>query len=259
MQVFLSWSGNESKQLAEIFKDWLPNVLQYVEPYMSSQDIGLGERWNENITKNLSDTNFGLIFVTPSNIKAPWINYEAGALAKTLDSRVIPILYKADTMLLQEGPLKQFQSAKNLDKDSVHRLIKEINTCKKENNLNIERLNKSFDMWWPQLESLLSTIESESTSQNLTESPDEKEILSMIVRKLNDQEKLLKEKQNRIDLRKPLPTDIRFIKEIKMTTTEVFDCLVKCEDLEVPEEVVNTLKVTAERLKSMYMYLSNRS
>ncbi|WP_063608410.1 TIR domain-containing protein [Shouchella clausii] len=89
MKVFLSWSGSESEQLAKIFKDWLPNVLQYVEPYMSSQDINLGERWNNNISASLEDSTFGLIFVTPNNINAPWLNYEAGALSKTFDSRVV--------------------------------------------------------------------------------------------------------------------------------------------------------------------------
>ena len=39
----LSWSGSESKQLAGIFKEWLPNVLQYIEPYMSAKDISLGK------------------------------------------------------------------------------------------------------------------------------------------------------------------------------------------------------------------------
>ncbi|KXB59407.1 hypothetical protein HMPREF3180_02349 [Leptotrichia wadei] len=44
MKIFLSWSGEPSKSIAEKFKNWLPNVLQYVEPYFSQQDIELGER-----------------------------------------------------------------------------------------------------------------------------------------------------------------------------------------------------------------------
>lgn len=191
MQVFLSWSGKESKQLAEIFKDWLPNILQYVKPYMSAKDINLGERWNDNITSNLRETDFGLIFVTPSNIRAPWINYEAGALSKTLGAKVIPILYKADVMVLQEGPLKQFQSSKDLEKESVLNLVKNINNFSEDNKLDGDRLDKAFEMWWPNLNDALEKIVPESMQDEDIESPDDKEVLSMIVNKLNQQEKLL--------------------------------------------------------------------
>lgn len=191
MQVFLSWSGKESKQLAEIFKDWLPNILQYVKPYMSAKDINLGERWNDNITSNLRETDFGLIFVTPSNIRAPWINYEAGALSKTLGAKVIPILYKADVMVLQEGPLKQFQSSKDLEKESVLNLVKNINNFSEDNKLDGNRLDKAFEMWWPVLEEKLQRIEPETAQEDEIEEPNQKEILSMIVNKLNQQEKLL--------------------------------------------------------------------
>lgn len=193
MQVFLSWSGKESKQLAEIFKDWLPNILQYINPYMSAKDINLGERWNDSITSNLRETDFGLIFVTPSNINAPWINYEAGALSKTLGARVVPVLYKANVMVLQEGPLKQFQSAKDLEKDSVLNLVKNINSFNQDGKIDSERLDKAFEMWWPVLDEDLKNIEPETSQGTEIKGPDEKEVLSMIVNKLNDQEKFLKD------------------------------------------------------------------
>lgn len=192
MQVFLSWSGKESKQLAEIFKEWLPNILQYTKPYMSAKDINLGERWNDNITSSLRDTDFGLIFVTPSNINAPWINYEAGALSKTLGSRVIPVLYNSEVMILQQGPLKQFQSSKDLEKESVLNLVKNINAFNQENKLEGERLDVAFEMWWPVLEKDLQKIEPEASDNEIVEGPNEKEVLSIIVNKLNEQEELLK-------------------------------------------------------------------
>lgn len=190
MKVFLSWSGEVSKQLAEIFKEWLPNVLQYIEPYMSSQDIELGERWNENIVSSLSETDYGLVFVTPENIKAPWINFEAGALSKTLSSRVIPILFNTDVMILQEGPLKQFQSTKTIDNQSIYRLVKDMNGSSSQYTLESERLKKSFDMWWPHLERQIRDIkvQNEGTEEKI----DEKEVLSIILNKLSSQEKMLR-------------------------------------------------------------------
>lgn len=193
MKIFLSWSGYESKQLASIFKEWLPNVLQYVEPYMSAEDITLGERWNNNITDSLHECIFGLIFVTPSNINAPWINYEAGALSKTLDSKVVPILYKADVMILNEGPLKQFQSAKNLEKESVLSLLKSINNSNKDGKLEESRLEKAFEMWWTHLEESIAKIIAGPTNNTSEQNePTEKELLNVIFSKLAAQEKYLK-------------------------------------------------------------------
>ncbi|PFR60366.1 hypothetical protein COK36_12640 [Bacillus cereus] len=197
MKVFLSWSGNESKQLAGIFKDWLPNVIQYVKPYMSAQDIAMGERWNNNITNNLEQSDFGLIFVTPFNINAPWINFEAGALSKTIHSKVIPILYNADVMILNQGPLKQFQSAKKLDKENIFSLLQSINESNEVGKLSGERLEKSFEMWWPDLEKEIGNIiEEDSVSGNEEEQePTEKELLNVIYSKLVDQEKKLAKNQ----------------------------------------------------------------
>ena len=225
MKLFLSWSGNESKQLATIFKDWLPNVLQYVDPYMSAKDISLGERWNNNITGHLEETVFGLIFVTPSNINAPWINYEAGALAKTFDSKVVPILYHADVMLLNQGPLRQFQSAKDLEKDSILSLLKSINDSNSDGKLDDARVEIAFEMWWPNLAELISRIDrDDSTKGNAEENePTEKELLSVIYSKLMQQEKLLNNNQVHKEKRYTLPFALLNDLEI------AYETLLKCQ------------------------------
>lgn len=94
MKVFISWSGNISWKVAVIFRDWLPSVIQSVEPYVSSEDIDKGARWSTDIAKELEDSTFGILCVTKENLEAPWLSFEAGALSKTMEkSFVTPFLF----------------------------------------------------------------------------------------------------------------------------------------------------------------------
>jgi hypothetical protein len=53
MKVFISWSGETSKQVADILRQWMPSVLQAVKPYFSPDDVAKGTRWANEISKEL--------------------------------------------------------------------------------------------------------------------------------------------------------------------------------------------------------------
>ncbi|MDF2068011.1 toll/interleukin-1 receptor domain-containing protein [Bacillus sp. Cr_A10] len=260
MKIFLSWSGTESKQLASIFKEWLPNVLQYVEPYMSAEDISLGERWNNNITDSLHESIFGLIFVTPSNINAPWINFEAGALSKTLDSKVVPILYNADVMILNEGPLKQFQSAKNLKKDSIYSLLQSINNANVQLKLDEQRLEKSFDMWWKELEECINGIVKDKPKEgaSVAKEPSEKEILSVIYSKLTEQEKLLKMDRHSRNHVSELTIELDVLHDLEGGHQALELCIQELTDGAHDEELMNFVAMEAKNLKKAITHIKRR-
>ena len=46
MKVFISWSGKTSFEVAKVLKEWIPCVIQDIEPYFSSDDIDKGARWS---------------------------------------------------------------------------------------------------------------------------------------------------------------------------------------------------------------------
>src|SRR5437588_334187 len=92
--VFISWSGERSKYIAACIREWLPNVVQSIRPWFSDDDIGRGARWYSEISRQLEQSNCGILCVTPENQHSPWLLFEAGALAKRLDkARVCPFLF----------------------------------------------------------------------------------------------------------------------------------------------------------------------
>lgn len=148
MHIFLSWSGTLSKNIANEFKDLLEQILPGNDVYVSNQEIRSGERWVANIGKGLEDASYGLLFVNPSNKDAPWILFEAGALAKSFSSsNVVPVLTNMSDADLSTSPLSQFQNRK-LTKEDISTLILDINATS-ERPIAGERVLRSFEAFWP--------------------------------------------------------------------------------------------------------------
>jgi hypothetical protein len=133
-------------------------VLHAVEPFVSAKDIRAGPRWQAEIARELDDTDFGLICVTKENQGAEWLNFEAGALAKSVNSsRVVPVaidLSPADIA----NPLGQFQATK-LTKEDIGEVLASMNeAC--PSPIDERNLRKATEKWWPDLQEELEKIES---------------------------------------------------------------------------------------------------
>ena len=156
MNVFLSWSGSLSHDVALALLNWLPQVVQAVKPWLSSQDIEKGARWFEEIGESLSSTDFGILCLTSGNIAAPWILFEAGALSKSLgQSRVCPMLVNIKNIDLQ-GPLAQFNTT-GISKLDIRKLVDALNNrLPTEQKRTDTQLTEAFEVWWPHLERKIS-------------------------------------------------------------------------------------------------------
>jgi TIR domain len=157
MKVFISWSGDRSKQLAEVIHWWLPNVMQFVKPYFTPSDIDKGARWANEISKELGQSQIGIIAMTEENLTSPWIMFEAGAISKVVEEgRVCPIVFGiAKTDLV--GPLASFQAIA-FNKTEVRDLLTTINKAAKEAALTERTLDEACNMWWPRLEEKVQAI-----------------------------------------------------------------------------------------------------
>lgn len=164
MKVFISWSGTRSQAIAHALRDWLPDVLQTVEPFLSSADIEAGQRWSQELAEQLDKTSFGLVCVTADNQDAPWLNFEAGALAKALGaSTVVPLLDDLKPTDLT-GPLSQFQ-AKLVTREGLEDIVAAINGAMPA-PLSDERLKRAVGRSWPELEEKLEHLRAARTESH---------------------------------------------------------------------------------------------
>lgn len=162
MKVFVSWSGEKSRDVAHAFRSWLPSVLHAVDPFVSSRDIRAGTRWQSEIAAELDDTDFGLICVTRENQEEEWLNFEAGALAKSVaSSRVVPLaidLSPADIA----NPLGQFQAMRLTQEDITDVLVSMNEAC--PSPITEENLHNTVAKWWPDLADELARIDNANYS-----------------------------------------------------------------------------------------------
>lgn len=155
MKIFISWSGSLSKKIAEAMNKWLPCLLQTVQIFYSTEDIEKGENWDQRISSELSESNYGIICLTPDNVTAPWVNFEAGAIAKSLESRVATLMININPSDIK-GPLSRYQATK-LEKNDFLHLIQNIND-NSESPIEKERLFTTFEGLWATIESELEEI-----------------------------------------------------------------------------------------------------
>lgn len=173
MRIFVSWSGELSKNVAEVIKKWIPSILQSVEVFFSPDDIEKGQNWSKRIEEELNECNFGIVCLTPKNTNAPWINFEAGALAKTLDTRLAALLININPSDIK-GPIASFQATIIRERD-FYKLCQSINNGLGEAKINEDILKRGFTAIWPILEKEINdliTKDEENSDSNQEENKD---------------------------------------------------------------------------------------
>ena len=175
VKVFISWSGQRSRDVALALRDWLPLLINEVQGFVSSKDIYAGARWQAEIAAQLESTNFGLVCVTKDNQRSPWINFEAGALAKAVDSsRLIPLAIDLRPSEI-EIPLGQFQS-QPLTEAGVQEVAASLNSLA-ANRLKEDLLIRAVAKWWPELHTQIEDILSQPGADPRPDTRSDRELI----------------------------------------------------------------------------------
>jgi hypothetical protein len=199
MKVFVSWSGKVSHEVALTFKEWLPLVIQSIDPYVSSEDIQKGARWSSEVEKALSESRFGIICLTEDNLLAPWIHFEAGALSKAIENsqiNVCPFLFNIRQSSV-EGPLQQFQCVRH-ERNEIFKLVSAINASAKgeHERVKLQILEQSFDAFWPKLEAKLKDVAAEGASGVPVPKRKSQDVLEEILEIVRSQNRLVASRQD---------------------------------------------------------------
>ena len=158
MKVFISWSGELSRDLAEAVADWMPRVVQAADPFISTRDIAKGDRHFPVIGHQLGEAHFGIFCLTPDNVEAPWIHFEAGAIGKMPEgSRVCCLLFDLRQSNVV-GPLANFQHTV-FEREDIMQLVHSMNEAMGERGVKKpEVLCDAFDGQWGRLETKVKEI-----------------------------------------------------------------------------------------------------
>ena len=164
-KIFISWSGEMSKKVAEALRDWIPTVIQHLEPFMSSIDIEKGGNWFERVNEELNCSSMGIICLTSGNGGSPWINFEAGEIfrearqysngSSTPKDKLYTLLFNVSPSKLA-GPLKHFQYTE-YEKNDILKLLITINKDT-ETHLSEQILKEVFESRWESLRRELQRI-----------------------------------------------------------------------------------------------------
>ena len=177
LKVFISWSGDRSKLVANALNDWLPEIIEVISPWVSTQHIDAGTRWSSEIDQQLKDTHFGIVCLTRENLQSPWILFESGALAKAVEvARVVPYLLGVPGADVNP-PLGHFNYV-TADRKGTLDLLRSLNTAC-GTKYQEARLQKRFTTWWPELEKKLAAIPKEKNENG--EPRHERELLEELI------------------------------------------------------------------------------
>jgi hypothetical protein len=147
LDVFISWSGTLSQEVATCFREFLPELLPGAKPWMSTEDIPKGKGWFSSILSQIGKSPVCIICLTRLNVHSSWVFFEAGGLAFAMkDPSLCPYLVDVPVSDISSSPLGQMQCTR-FEKQDTWRLVRDINK-RLENPHDEQVLKGNFESKW---------------------------------------------------------------------------------------------------------------
>lgn len=125
LSVFLSWSGPISQTVAETMYNWLPQILPFIKPWISSQNIFGGKQWTPQLEDVLKTCDASIFCFTSENTKSEWLHFEAGNLKLRADQPLLlPYLFHVSEQKL--SPVFSDFQARSATEEGTLALLRDI-------------------------------------------------------------------------------------------------------------------------------------
>lgn len=175
--IFISWSGERSRKIAEELSHFLQRVIHTAKPFVSSNDIDKGDLWLSTLADKLSKSSIGIVCLTAENKNKPWILFEAGAIYKGLSkNRVCTLLIDINPNDIKY-PLGGFQRTILEHEPDFYALIQTINSSMDfsiQNDVLRDSFNAHYNKFKDKCREIkTSIIESPIDGEGLVEQIDE--------------------------------------------------------------------------------------
>lgn len=151
MQVFVSWAGDQAKDVANDFTTWARRAFwgSHTKFFFSENDIKPGSHWRNILRKALKDASVGVFFLTRESMNSDWVLFEGGAIGKLKKAQIFCILIGVKKGEIP-SPFRQYQVTTFEEKD-FGRFVETLAKRAKSHGgkISTPRLRQRFDSWWP--------------------------------------------------------------------------------------------------------------
>lgn len=163
LKVFISWAGERSKAIPTGFHDFLPDVVNAVQPFMSGLNSDKGTRWGELLSSTLQESSCAIVCLTPESVQSVWVAFETAAISRAAGgvdgarARIWTYLSGIEIKDLQLTPFAEYQ-ATNTTEEETFRLIESFNRLSPD-TVPTASFKRRFDaVFWPNFSKVLQRV-----------------------------------------------------------------------------------------------------
>ena len=154
LRVFISWSGGRAETIAKAFHEFLPDVVNAIQPFLSGSDIDKGTRWRDVLAGSLLESSCAIVCLTRDSLGSPWVAFETGAISRAAGgpdgakARIWTYLIDVTRKDLLLTPFAEYQSTEPTETDTLS-LVRSINALSPDST-STESLSRKFSrVFWP--------------------------------------------------------------------------------------------------------------